>query len=224
MPSWKIHSKIGNDILKEININKKYFMIGNLTPDQDKYNISDLKSNVSRVITHYVSPNDFEIGINLPDYEKFYNKYKRKFHNPVIFGYLVHLLTDYYWNKYIYDKYFIKNNDDYTAVRLNTNEIYKCNFKEMNSMKQKDFEIFNQSLTVRKNNFRYCLNSKFFDELDEIKINKHNVYLIGKYLNSSHKKENSSNDYNILNEKECIKITYECEKFIISYLKSKHLM
>ena len=224
MPSWKIHSKIGNDILKKININKKYFMIGNLIPDQDKYNIPDLKSNVNRTITHYVSSNDLKIGINLPNYEKFYNKYKNKFYNPIIFGYLVHLLTDYYWNKYIYDKYFIKDGDNYVAVRLNPNGIYKCNFKEMNSMKQKDFKIFNQSLTVRKNNFRYCLNSKYFDELDEIKITKHNVYLIGKFLNESHKKENGNNDYSILNEKECIKITYGCEKFIISYLQSKHLI
>lgn len=52
----------------------------------------------------------------------------------------------------------------------------------MNTMKQKDFEIFNNSLTVRKNNFRYCLNSNYFEELEEIRINKHNIFLIGKYL------------------------------------------
>lgn len=224
MPSWKIHTKIGNDILKQIDINKKYFMIGNLMPDQDKYNISDLKKSVSRVVTHYVSDDDFKTGINLPDYEKFYNKYKTKFYNPVIFGYLVHLLTDYYWNNYIYDKYFIKEGDNYVGVRLNSNKIYKCDFKEMNSMKQKDFEVFNQSLSVRKYNFRYCLNSKYFDELDEIKINRHNIYLIGKFLNLSHKKENNNNEYSILNERECIKITNECEKFIINYLKTKNLI
>ena len=224
MPSWKIHSKIGSDILKQINTNKKYFMIGNLIPDQDKYNIANLQSNVSRVITHYVSNDDVKIGINLPDYEKFYNKYESKFNNPVILGYLVHLLTDYYWNKYIYDKYFIKNGDKYVAVKLSSNEIYKCDFNEMNSMKQQDFRIFNNSISVRKNNFRYCLNSKYFHELDEIKVSKHYIYLVGKYLNLSHKKESDGDKYSILNEKECIKIIEECEKFIIHYFKNKHLI
>ena len=224
MPSWKIHSKIGSDILKQIKVNRKYFMIGNLIPDQDKYNIGDLRVNVSRVITHYVSEEDLKIGINLPDYDRFYNKYKDIFNNPVIMGYLVHLLTDYYWNKYIYDKYFIKKSNKYIGVKLRTNEIYKCEFNEMNTMKQKDFEIFNNSLTVRKNNFRYCLNSNYFEELEEIRIKKHNIFLIGKYLNSSHKREETEDSYTILNEKECFKITKECEDFIIKYLKSKSLI
>lgn len=39
MPSWKIHVYIGNRIRKELKINRKYFMIGNLLPDQDRYNM-----------------------------------------------------------------------------------------------------------------------------------------------------------------------------------------
>ena len=29
MPSWEIHSYIGNQVNKTIKVNKKYFMIGN---------------------------------------------------------------------------------------------------------------------------------------------------------------------------------------------------
>ena len=46
MPSWKIHSYIGNQVNKTIKVNKKYFMIGNLLPDQDRYNIGNLKRNI----------------------------------------------------------------------------------------------------------------------------------------------------------------------------------
>lgn len=224
MPSWKIHSKIASDISKIINTNKKYFMIGNLLPDQDKYNIEGLTKNISRTITHYVTVEDLKIGINLPDYERFYNKYKSKINNPVILGYLVHLLTDYYWNNYIYKKYFIKEKQKYVAVKLNTNKIYKCDFKEMNSIKQEDFEIFENLLTVRKNNFKYCLNSKYFDELEEIKINKHHIYLMGKYLNLTRKKENNNKEFKILTEDECYIIIDECEKFITNYLINKNLI
>ena len=48
MPSWKIHSYIGNQVNKTIKVNKKYFMIGNLLPDQDRYNIGNLKRNIPR--------------------------------------------------------------------------------------------------------------------------------------------------------------------------------
>lgn len=39
MPSWKINVYIGNRIRKELKVNRKYFMIGNLLPDQDRYNM-----------------------------------------------------------------------------------------------------------------------------------------------------------------------------------------
>ena len=100
MPSWKIHSYIGNQVNKTIKVNKKYFMIGNLLPDQDRYNIGNLKRNIPRTTTHFIKREDYLIGINLPYYDKMYNKYKDKFKNPVLMGYLVHLLTDYYFNNY----------------------------------------------------------------------------------------------------------------------------
>lgn len=81
MPSWKIHSYIGNQVNKTIKVNKKYFMIGNLLPDQDRYNIGNLKRNIPRTTTHFIKREDYLIGINLPDYDKMYNKYKDKFKN-----------------------------------------------------------------------------------------------------------------------------------------------
>ena len=79
MPSWKIHAKIANEISKYLKVNKKYFMIGNLLPDQDKYNIPTISKNVPRNLTHFISLEDYRIGINLPDYEKMYQKYKDDF-------------------------------------------------------------------------------------------------------------------------------------------------
>ena len=79
MPSWKIHVKIGNEISKYLKVNKKNFMIGNLLPDQDKYNIPTISKNVPRNLTHFIFLKDYRIGINLPDYEKMYQKYKDDF-------------------------------------------------------------------------------------------------------------------------------------------------
>lgn len=224
MPSWKIHFKIANDLCKLLKINKKYFMIGNLLPDQDRYNIPNIDGGISRLITHFVSSEDFSLGINLPDYNKMYEKYKDKFNNPVLLGYLVHLLTDYYWNKYIYDKCFIKKEGNYIGVKVNDGRIIYCDFLTANKMKQSDFRKFNNSLSVRKNNFRFCLNNNFFEEIDELKIAKKDIYVVGKYLNMPHHRLVDNSDYFILTEKNLNKLLIESKIFILKFLKDKNLI
>ncbi len=225
MPSWKIHSYIGNQVNKTIKVNKKYFMIGNLLPDQDRYNIGNLKRNIPRTTTHFIKREDYLIGINLPDYDKMYNKYKDKFKNPVLMGYLVHLLTDYYFNNYIYNNYFMKDeNGIYIGVKKSDGTIFNCDFKKSNSMKQNDFRKFNNSISVRKNNFRFCLNSNYLKEIEELKLDKKQIYAVGKYLDTSHKKIKDNENYQILSENKMNKLVEGCIKFILKYLKEKKLL
>ncbi|MDD6223635.1 MAG: hypothetical protein PUB18_01375 [bacterium] len=224
MPSWKIHSKIANDLYKQLKINKKYFMIGNLLPDQDKYSIPNIDKSVNRTITHFISSEDLKVGINLPDYNRMYEKYKDHFNNPVLLGYLVHLLTDFYWNDYIYNKYFIKNNEEYIGVKINNGNIVNCEFSVANSMKQSDFRKFNNLLSVRKNHFRFCLNNNFFREITELKLSKKDIYSVGKYLNLSHLKTKDNTEYKILNEIELNKLLENSKKFILKYLKDKKII
>ena len=172
MPSWKIHAKIGNEISKYLKVNKKYFMIGNLLPDQDKYNIPTISKNVPRNLTHFISLEDYRIGINLPDYEKMYQKYK----------------------------------DD---------------FKTANTMKQADFQKYNNFITVRKNNFRFCLNSKYFKPIDELRLNKKDIYTVGKYLDLPHCRIADDALYQILNENVLDEIFENSIAFIIQYLQAK---
>lgn len=224
MPSWKIHSKIANDLNKQLRVNKKYFMIGNLLPDQDKYNIPNITRSISRKISHFISDEDFKLGINLPNYNDMFEKYKGHFDNPVLLGYLVHLLTDFYWNNQIYNKYFIKDNDEYIGIKTNNKNILNCDFPTANKMKQSDFRKFNNSLSVRKNNFRFCLNNNFFEEIEELKLSKKDIYVVGKYLDSTHSKTIDNSDYEILNERELNKLLNDSEKFIIQYLKDKKII
>lgn len=223
MPSWKIHSKIANDLCKQLKVNKKYFMIGNLLPDQDKYNIPNLEKNISRTVSHFINEEDASIGINLPDYNRMYEKYSGHFKNPVLLGYLVHLLTDFYWNNYIYNKYFIKNNGKYIGVKTNKGDLIKCDFVDANAMKHNDFIKYNNLLSVRKNNFRFCLNNNFFKQIDELKLSKKDIYTIGKYLDSSHLKIKNDNEYKILNEEELTKLLEDSKMFILDYLKNKKI-
>ena len=223
MPSWKIHSKIANDLHKQLKVNKKYFMIGNLLPDQDKYNIPNLDKKIDRKITHFMNK-EFSIKKYLPDYNAMYQKYNTHFKNPILLGYLVHLLTDYYWNNYIYNKYFIRENNEYIGIKTNKNEIIYCDFSTANAMKHKDLDIYSNNLSVRKNYFRFCLNNNYFKEIDELKLSKKNIYEVGKYLNSSHSKIEDINKYQILNERELNKLLESSKIFILNYLKEKEII
>lgn len=79
-------------------------------------NLPTISKNVPRNLTHFIFLKDYRIGINLPDYEKMYQKYK----------------------------------DD---------------FKTANTMKQADFQKYNNFITVRKNNFRFCLIVNILNQL-----------------------------------------------------------
>lgn len=224
MPSWKIHSKIASDLTKELKVNKKYFMIGNLLPDQDEYSIPNIDKSIDRSITHFISKEDSMIGINLPDYNKMYEKYQNQFNNPVLLGYLVHLLTDFYWNNYIYDKYFIKSNGKYEGIKTNDGNIIKCDFQEANTMKQSDFKKYSNHLIVTKNNFVFYLNNKYFKEIEELKISKKDIYTVGKYLRLFDSKIEDDIEYKVLNEKELDKILENSKDFILKYLKDKKII
>lgn len=225
MPSWKIHVYIGNKIRKELKVNRKYFMIGNLLPDQDRYNIKNLKKNIPRYITHFINKDECKIGINLPNYEKMYSKYQNKFKNPVLLGYLVHLLTDYYFNNYIYENCFIKDdNGKYIGYKKIDGSILYCDFREANRAKQEDFKKFNDNIVVRKNNFRFCLNSKYFSEIDELKLDKKEIYAVGKYLDSSHSKMKNNTNYQILTKDEMDILVKNCIQFIFDYLEEKQVI
>ena len=45
------------------------------------------------------------------EYEVFYEMYSKKMDNPIIMGYLTHLITDFLWNDMFYNGKCIKEND-----------------------------------------------------------------------------------------------------------------
>ena len=109
--------------MKKINIDKNIFTFGNILPDiPNEYVVKEITHHVSHVRTH------FEVDVLIVehmekryDLKNFEEKYKSKFSNPLMLGYYVHLLTDYFWNDvritrcicYIYFK-----NDKKTCIIL----------------------------------------------------------------------------------------------------------
>lgn len=115
MPAWGIHLATTKKLLEKINIkDKNDFIFGNILPDiLNGYLIKD----VSNIVTHKDSHYDIYKGEKFSNYKRFYEKYNDKLNNKVVFGYLIHLMTDNLWNKKFYNKKAIYRDDKIIRIK-----------------------------------------------------------------------------------------------------------
>ena len=100
MASSVIHICIANEINKTINRDSKKLLIGTIAPD-----ISKLLGE-TKFYSHFLD----NVNNNIPNINKFLDKYGNYLNDDFVLGYYIHLYTDYLWFKY-----FIPN-------------IIKCNY------------------------------------------------------------------------------------------------
>lgn len=129
MPNWKTHIEIAkrlNNYLKYNEEQLNIFMLGSILPDiNNGYIVSGVSKKITYDITHMGN------FINT-SYIDFFNKYKNEIEkaNPLFMGYLVHLYTDYTWNKNF-------------QIKVNKLNIHRENRHELREMKQSDFKVYN---------------------------------------------------------------------------------
>lgn len=126
MPSWFTHLATAKELIDRIEIKDiNSFLIGNLMPDAERYVIKDFSICVPYDISHFASIQNLKTGkYKLPDINKFLNIYEKKVSNSLVLGYLVHLLTDYYWNQLTFSYYTIKDQSgEFVEVKLNNGQV-----------------------------------------------------------------------------------------------------
>lgn len=110
MPAATIHRCVGKKILEITNMytdeyDKKLFEIGCVAPDSwkntSRYKNSPLPKKIKRRASHF-SPE----GKYIEYYLNFYDKYKPTIDDPFMMGYLIHLMTDFYWRYIMFYNYF----------------------------------------------------------------------------------------------------------------------
>lgn len=127
MPSWAIHLKVAQALSKKIeNKNKDSFILGNILPDVNVgYLIQPISKEIQYSVTHYGRRQTFEGKTReLPDYKEFIKDYSLDIENPIVLGYLTHLLTDFYWNYNTYIEKGIYENDNMVAIKNGKNVVY----------------------------------------------------------------------------------------------------
>jgi hypothetical protein len=148
MASAVIHIAVASLVNKVLNRNNNELFIGTIAPDIAKQ-IGETKTK-----SHFLVEDD-----NIPDLDKFLDKYKNKLDNDFVLGYYIHLFTDYLWFKYflpeIYDKDIIRKLDG-TIVKCEDKKAAEYIYNDYTNMNIKLIDEYNLDLKI------------FYNEIPEI--------------------------------------------------------
>lgn len=225
MPSWITHLVTANKIEK--NNEKNEFIFANIMPDiLEGYNVKEVSNIVKDYQTHYPRKKIINgISIPLPNIEEFKEQYQNKMQNPIIRGYYCHLLTDYYWNTYTYERYFedFDKEQDLVKIKLKDGNESIIKWDDAVKIKQKDFKNFTNYL---KNNEEILLPSyhnkikKYSEELKEFEFTekdiKNTIIFIREMME---KQKEEEEEYQMFTKKELVEKLEESILFIEERLK-----
>ena len=189
MASSLIHICVAKEVNKFLNRDESQLLIGSIAPDIAKL------INISKDITHFEKKKK-----NIPNLDRFLNKYGSYLNNDFVLGYYIHLYTDYIWFKY------------FVPSLIDDNKIIKLNNKKENFDEEKFMEyIYDDYGSVNKSLIDdYNLDLKIFyedlpeidDIIEEIPIEKINVIVdkAGLIIIESKEKDNVLFDEDLINE------------------------
>lgn len=229
MPNWGEHLLIANKILKKVKINENLFLFGNILPDvQDGFLIKDISNIQPHKINHYDINGENYDPNNKKEYEIFYEIYSKKMDNPVIMGYLAHLITDSLWNDIFYNGKCIKENDKLIGFKKRNGELIKGDKADLRKNKQIDFGIFS-SYIYKKHNMKlpeFSLDiSQNANIIENININDDDVKKVVDYINETKMDAiNKNQEMQIFTVDELEKEIDRTAEFVCSYLKMKNII
>jgi len=138
-------------------------------------------------------------------------------------GYLIHLVTDKFYNRYTAINHFVKTEDG-VQVLLNDNTMVK---KSNNTLLMKQKEYFKYGKMLANKNqlgFSIKVNDKSFGylkDLSKFHYSKNDIMetteLINKWIDN--KIDDEFTEYNIYTKEELDKIFDDCFLFLIDYLE-----
>lgn len=217
MPTHKMHMAIANRVNKTLKLDNDMVMIGSVLPD--------LTVDKRHRISHFKNGKEGVEGVANP--YKFLTKYKKLLTNPVMVGYLIHLLTDRYFNSYVFQNYYIYDeNTHLIGIKFQDEEVLMP-IEKIRYEKHRDFYVYDKYLV------EHNLVDKFksFNCIDNI-VNTEDAHfdkeLIKKYISNANKDideakkgeffKSLGNTYKVLNLEELNKQMDLCVAQIVKFL------
>lgn len=186
MPNWGEHLLIANKLLKKIKLDENLFLFGNILPDvQDGFLVKGISNIQPHKINHYDLNGENYNPNNKKEYEVFYEMYSKKIDNPIIMGYLTHLITDSLWNDIFYNGKCVKENDKLIGFINKKGELIKGDKADLRKNKQSDFGSFssyiykNHNMKLPEFNLEIAKNANI---IENININDEDVKKVVDYI------------------------------------------
>lgn len=165
MASSMIHIAVANEINKKLNRDSSKLLIGSIAPDLSK------QVGETKVKSHFLDNND----TNIPNLDRFLEKYSDKLNDDFVLGYFIHLYTDYLWFKYftpeVYDKDIITKLDG-TVVKCTGRMAEMYIYNDYTNMNAQLLDIYNLDLKIFYNDIPEIDNI-----IEEIPMDKLNVII-----------------------------------------------
>lgn len=217
MPTHKIHLAIAKKVNEHLNLDLDSIMLGSVLPD--------LNINGNHTLSHCQNGKLGVDGTANPD--KFVNEYRDKLNNPVMVGYLIHLLTDKFYNTYAFTNFYIydKSGNDIGLHFKHKDKLLP--FERIKYYKHREFGLYDYYLLnngyIPKFKDYKCLNNVM-----DIKIAKFNIEKLKNYIKSSNQEIDKIKFlgkfkplfFKLTTKDELDKQFELCIKYIVTYIKN----
>lgn len=193
MPSHKIHIKIAQDLNKKLKLNNDLIMLGSVLPD--------LTITKDHGLSHFQYIDEYPY--NLANADEFIKKYPNM-KDDVSIGYIIHLLTDRFYNEWYYKNYRLKG--------INTTKEFKHNL----------FDSYDKYILThfKLDKFR---DFSIIEKMPEYKDLKFDINYLKEYINKfNYEIDTNSIDENYSIDKIDIlqKLYDDCLEYIFNWLKN----
>lgn len=213
MPTHKIHLAIAKKVNEDLKLNLDSIMLGSVLPDL---------ANNDHAISHYQEEGTYESELANPD--MFVKEYRNELDNPIMIGYLIHLLTDRFYNDYYFKNHCIFNNNGIpVSVKLLNGKV----IDKIKVPKHADFYKYDKWLL--KNNFVENFSSdECINHVHDLSVASFNNDKLKKYINNCNNDKprylKTSLFYKSLTKKELDLIFNDCIKYTKDYFKKNNIM
>ena len=204
MASSVIHLAVANELNKKLNRDNDRLLIGSIAPDISRF------LGETKLYSHFLD----NVENNIPNIEKFLNKYKEKLNDDFVLGYFIHLYTDYLWFKYFIPE--ISNGNyvtklDGTVEKYSKKTLLKYIYNDYTDLNIKLLDEYSLNLDILYNE-----PPKFDNIIEEIPMEKIQVIIDNTSIIIANSNSEKAYVFNIDNIKVFIKT---CIELTLSKLK-----
>ena len=221
MPSHKIHLAIAKKVNEKLKLDQDSIMLGSILPDT-----SEAKNHA---ISHYQKGEKDLKGLANPDL--FIKDNKKHLNNPVIIGMLIHILTDRFYNNYMFTNFYLYDESgNGIGIKMKNKEVL-MDAKMRKHYKQREFWLYDKWL-LNHNLISKFKSYKCINNVINTKTLTFNKEKIKRYIESANKDIDGVNifskimfyNFKITDKQTLDKIFNECIEYILKYLKDNKVI